>query len=185
MDAVAHYKLMARYNRWMNDRLYVAAAALTDDARKRDLRAFFRSVHGTLNHLLLTDRIWLGRLYGDPARFQSRSPSGTPIPVTSLDQELYADFAELRTERARTDSDFLAYAEALTADVLASSLAFRSVINPTPRVQPLWAALSHIFNHQTHHRGQVTTLLSQLGADPGVTDLVAFVWEETAAGRLG
>lgn len=185
MDATAHYKVMARYNRWMNERVYAAAATLPDDARKRDVGAFFRSLHGTLNHLLLADRIWLGRLHGDPPRFLPRDGSGAPAAITTLAHELYADFGELRAERARTDDELLAYADTLTADALAAPLSFRSLLSPTAKVQPLWTVLSHVFNHETHHRGQATALLSQLGVDPGATDLIAFVWEEMAAGRLG
>ena len=80
----------ARYNRWMNDKLYALAATLSDAARKRDSGAFFKSVHGTLNHLLLTDRLWLGRFKGVAI------PDGFMGPgIRSLDQELYADFEEL------------------------------------------------------------------------------------------
>ena len=89
----------ARYNRWMNEKLYRAAASLSDEARKRDLGAFFKSIHGTLNHLLLADRVWLSRFQGVPA------PEGFMAPgIRSLDQELYADFDDLRRERALTDS---------------------------------------------------------------------------------
>ena len=151
---------MALYNRWMNERLYEHCARLSDGERKRDVGAFFKSIHGTLNHLLLGDRIWLGRFLGKP------------FAVTSLAQELYSDFGELRAERRKTDATIVEWAESLTDRDLAGELSFTSVVNPKPRRYPLWFAVTHFFNHQTHHRGQLTTLLSQRGIDPGVTDLL-------------
>jgi uncharacterized damage-inducible protein DinB len=131
MKPVEWARTLAAYNRWMNERLYALCADLPDPERKRDRGAFFRSIHGTLNHLLLADRIWLGRF------------TGVPFEVASLGP---ADF-----ERA---------------------LRYTSVVNPAPRSVPFWAALTHFFNHQAHHRGQLTTLLMQAGVDPGVTDLI-------------
>jgi uncharacterized damage-inducible protein DinB len=164
-----HARVMARYNRWMNDKLYAVAAKLTDAERKQDRAAFFRSIHGTFNHILVGDRVWLGRFTGAALEEGAFGPGG----IRALDQELYADFDELRRERARTDDEIDAYAATLTADALAGDLRFlrRGVANALP----LWHAVAHFFNHQTHHRGQVTTLLVQAGHDPGSTDLVAML----------
>jgi uncharacterized damage-inducible protein DinB len=151
---------MATYNRWMNRRLYACCAVLPDAERKRDVGAFFKSIHGTLNHLLLADRIWLARFMGKP------------FAVASLDQELYADFAALRTARDATDGFILAWVAAQSEQALAGELLYTSVVDPQARRCPPWLALVHFFNHQTHHRGQVTTLLTQRGVDPGVTDLI-------------
>jgi uncharacterized damage-inducible protein DinB len=153
-------RTLAAYNRWMNGRLHALCAELPDAERKRDRGAFFRSIHGTLNHLLLADRIWLARFRGEVFRF------------TSLDQELYADFAELRAERERTDREIDAWAGALTPAAFAGTLQYTSIVNPAPRSYPFWVAATHFFNHQAHHRGQLTTLLKQAGVDPGVTDLI-------------
>ncbi len=160
MISPAFAQTMARYNRWMNERLYDRCGELSDDERKRDSGAFFRSIHGTLNHLLLGDRIWLGRFLG------------RPFGADSLDRELYADFAELRAERESTDREIADWALSLTAEKLAATLRYVSFANPAPRTYPLWVAAVHFFNHQTHHRGQLTTLLKQAGVDPGVTDLI-------------
>lgn len=160
MQSKTYANALATYNRWMNERLYDCCAKLSDAERKRDAGAFFKSIHGTLNHLLLADRIWLGRF------------TDKPFVVTSLDQELYRDFDELRRERAITDDAITSWAAALTDGDLAGELAYTSVVNPQPRRYPLWFAVAHFFNHQTHHRGQLTTLLSQRGIDPGVTDLI-------------
>ncbi|HEX5056644.1 MAG TPA: DinB family protein [Gammaproteobacteria bacterium] len=154
-------KTLAAYNRWMNERLYECCARLPDAARKQDMGAFFKSIHGTLNHLLLSDRVWLGRF------------TGKAFAVSSLAQELYADFDQLRAERAVTDALISAWIASLNAKDLARDLVYTTIVNPQQRRTPLWFTLSHLFNHQTHHRGQLTTLLFQQGIDPGVTDLLA------------
>jgi uncharacterized damage-inducible protein DinB len=156
--------LMAGYNRWMNEKLYALCATLPDEERKRDRRAFFGSIHGTLNHLLLTDRAWLGR-------FTSR-----PLSFRSLDQELYADFDELRRERATTDAAIEEFCRDLTDERLSAEIVYATTAGKR-YAHPLAPALIHLFNHETHHRGQITTLLSQLGVDPGVTDVIAFYRE--------
>ena len=153
-------RVMAAYNRWMNERLYAICAQLTDEERKRDRQAFFRSIHGTLNHVLLGDKIWTGR-------FENR-----PFQVRSLDQELHQDFTALQRDREDTDRRIEAWAADLTDEALSGVLQYRTIVNPSLRSCPLWVAVTHFFNHQTHHRGQLTTLLSQCGKDCGVTDLI-------------
>ena len=176
-DLSAQYRALARYNTWMNERLYAVSANLPDEVRKEDRGAFFRSIHGTLNHLLLTDRAWLGRFTRDAALAQSRDADGNPIAYTGkLNQELYADFTLLRRERAATDAAIEAWVRDLTVERLAAPFGYRSS-DGRQHEHPLWWAVGHFFNHQTHHRGQVTTLLMQLGHDPGVTDLVALLRE--------
>lgn len=164
---------LARYNRWMNDKLYGLAATLSDEVRKRDAGAFFKSIHGTFNHILLADRVWLARLAG------ATVPSGFMAPgIRSLDQELYADFEELRRQRALTDAELSAWVAGLTDERLGAPAVF---LRRGQRQEcPLWWIVAHVFNHQTHHRGQITTLLMQQGCDPGVTDLYAMLREENA-----
>ena len=172
---VEHYRALARYNAWMNGTLYEKAAELSDAERRRDAGAFFRSIHGTLNHLLLTDRAWLWRFTGDARIAESRDAAGRRIAMTGrLDQELYADFDQLRRERVRTDADITAFADALTPERLDAEIVYRTTAGVEQR-HALWWAVSHFFNHQTHHRGQVTALLKQAGVDPGVTDLIALL----------
>jgi len=164
---------LARYNTWMNEKLYALCATLSDDERKRDRGAFFKSIHGTLNHLLLADRVWLARFTGETV------PEGFMGPgIRSLDQELYADFEELRRERRLTDGKLSAWVAELTPERLAAPLVY--LRRGQKQEFPLWWAVAHVFNHQTHHRGQVTTLLMQQGSDPGVTDLVAMLRDEVA-----
>jgi len=175
MTPVDQYQALARYNAWMNEKLYAVAAEVPDAERRRDVGAFFRSIHATLNHLLLTDRAWLWRFTADPRVAGSRDAAGNPIAMTGrLDQEVYADFEQLRRERARTDADITAFAAALTLERLAQEITYRTTAGVEQR-HVLWWAVSHFFNHQTHHRGQVTTLLMQVGHDPGVTDLIALL----------
>jgi uncharacterized damage-inducible protein DinB len=150
---------MAAYNRWMNEKLYAAAAELSDEERKRDLGAAFRSIHGTLNHLVLTDEAWLQRF------------RGAPVTMKSPDQELYVDFAELSEARCALDAEIDAWANSVTEEFAAGDFRVFSVSYNRQYVLPGWAAVVHFFNHQTHHRGQATTLLAQLGKDAGVTDL--------------
>lgn len=164
---------LARYNRWMNDKLYALGATLSDEKRKRDLGAFFKSIHGTFNHLLLADRIWLTRLTGE-----SVAPGFMGPGISSLDQELCTDFEELRKERALTDDQISAWVSDLTEERLAAPLIFMR--RGQRQEVPLWWTVSHLFNHQTHHRGQITTLFTQQGCVPGVTDLFAMLREEEA-----
>lgn len=167
-------RAFARYNRWMNAKVYDASSRLTDEERTRDRGAFFGSVHRTLNHLLVADRIWLSRLEGKRPEPGFMAPGG----IKALDQELHADFAALRRERAEVDDALEAWAETITADELARVV--RMIRRGVEADVTVWWAVAQMFNHQTHHRGQITTLLSQAGQDPGMTDLFAMLMEEEA-----
>ena len=151
--------IMAEYNRWMNQRLYALCADLPDTERKRDRGAFFKSIHGTLNHLLWGDRAWLARFLG--------KDYGLP----KVGVPMYEAFDEMRRERAETDAEILAWARTLDAERLAAPFTYTSGIHGRTRTLPLWVLATHLFNHQTHHRGQLTTLMMQAGVDPGETDL--------------
>jgi uncharacterized damage-inducible protein DinB len=159
MGLVAHFRTMAEYNRWMNEKLYAICADIPDAERREDRGAFFRSIHGTLNHLLLGDKAWM-------ARFES-----VPFSLSSMDAELHADFNELTRDRRETDERILVWTAGLSETWLEAPYEFKSKIDGKVRVRPTWLLVNHMFNHQTHHRGQLTTLLTQLGRDPGVTDL--------------
>ncbi|WP_421995769.1 DinB family protein [Reyranella sp.] len=148
----------ARYNRLANERLHDACARLSDTDRRRDLGAFFRSVHGTLNHLLLGDRIWMTRF------------EGGSHPSTDLGVPLFDDFEVLRAERVRMDARIEAFFADLPDGFLERSL--RYVNNDgLDTTDPASVIVPHFFNHQTHHRAQVHTLLSQLGQVTPVLDL--------------
>jgi uncharacterized damage-inducible protein DinB len=152
------WALFARYNRLANEMLYEVCARLSEEERRRDLGAFFKSVHGTLNHLLLGDRIWMTRF------------EGGSHPSTDLGSILHDDFAALRDARAAMDVRIEKFFTALPPDFAAGSIRY---LNNAGIVSddPLDVLLPHFFNHQTHHRAQVHTLLSQLGQDTPVLDL--------------
>lgn len=154
-----YFTLMAEYNQWMNQSLYDGCARLSDEQRKRDLGAFFKSIHGTLNHLLSVDKVWMGRFLGEPFL----SPA--------VGHELHSDYEELRREREKEDVRIVQWASSLAPQWLSGLFAFSSNLDGKHRVLPAWVAVTHFFNHQTHHRGQVTTLMKQLGVDPGITDI--------------
>ncbi len=168
---VEQYVKLAAYNTWMNERIYTMCSEIDDDERKLDRGAFFGSIHGTLDHLVLADTHWLARFTEDPDACLPRDSDGNPIQFSGLDAWLYQDFAELRRQRKQTDAEIEKYVAGLKGETLNSVLSYETRRSGTLE-HPLWWALTHFFNHQTHHRGQLTTLLSQLGRDPGVTDLI-------------
>jgi uncharacterized damage-inducible protein DinB len=154
-----YVRLMSAYNSWMNAKLYAACSTLDDDARKLDRGAFFKSIHGTLNHLLWADRTFLGRLLE------------WNQPIGKLGDILFEDFAAMSVERTRLDELLLAWAEALSEGQLGESYELVSTVYQRRRRMPRYLLVVQMFNHQTHHRGQITTLLTQLGCDLGSTDL--------------
>jgi uncharacterized damage-inducible protein DinB len=146
------------YNRTMNDKVFAAAANLTDEERKRDAGAFFRSVHGTLNHILWADGVWL-------SRFQ-----GAEFPGGDYAHELSENFKELQQLRLEMDLRIADWAAGLSTDWLNGAFDWTAT-SGAKKQAPTWLLVTHLFNHATHHRGQITTLLSQQGVDVGVTDL--------------
>jgi uncharacterized damage-inducible protein DinB len=152
---------MARYNRWQNENLYSVADTLSDAERQRPRDAFFGSIHATLNHLLWADRIWMSRLAGTP-----RPEGGIPQSVST-----YADWNDLKHERAAFDAVMLDWADRLEPAALEGELTWFSGAIKAELRQPRWLLVTHMFNHQTHHRGQVHCLLTQAGGKPGDTDL--------------
>ena len=159
MLTIDYCRLFIAYNGWMNDKLYAAADALGDAARKADRGAYFKSIHGTFNHLLYVDQAWLNRF------------TGRLLAGLNPDAGVYDDYARLRARRAELDGELAAWVETLTPDWLARDFEYHSLAYQRSFVRPAWTLVAHLFNHQTHHRGQVTTLLSQTGVDPGITDL--------------
>ena len=170
-----NYRFLARYNRWFNERLYDACEKLDDEERKRDRGAFFGSLHGTLNHLVWGDTKWLGRFAAQGQAFAALPADLLALPVGArYETMLYEDWAGLRSQRARLDAAIEAWVAELPDDFATRTMCYNNT-KGVQRAHPLWQALTHFFNHQTHHRGQVTTLLMQAGVDVGVTDLIALV----------
>ena len=161
MTDPVYVRTMARYNRWQNGSLYAAADTLSDEARRQDRGAFFKSIHATLNHLLWADTMWMSR-FSDVAR-----PTGT-----LRDSAFFVDdWTTLKRERAVMDERIAAWAEKIDAAALSGELKWRSSIG-TDVVNARWLAVAHFFNHQTHHRGQVHAMLTAAGAKPEDTDLI-------------
>jgi uncharacterized damage-inducible protein DinB len=170
---LSQFRLLAQYNSWSNDRLYTLAASLSEAERQRDFGAFFGSIHGTLSHLLLTDRVWLGRFAtGTPCTFPALQTAKLVFDCTSLSQILYPDFADLHPERLETDRAIEQWMQELEPDQLSVQIRYQTFAR-VDREHSLWFGLTHFFNHQTHHRSQATTILHQLGKDYGVTDFLA------------
>jgi uncharacterized damage-inducible protein DinB len=158
---VDHCRLMARYNRWMNERMYATAAQMTDEARRADRGAFFGSIHRTFDHILWADRTWLARF------------TGHAFAEPAYGADAHDDFAALQRERDVADTAILDWAGQLAPEWLASTMEYRAAADGRRRTIAAWVAATHLFNHATHHRGQVTTLMAQAGFDMGATDLAA------------
>jgi len=161
---LAFFQRFAQYNQWANGRLYDACADLSDADRKAAREAFFGSIHRTLNHILLCDRMWLSRL-------------GVGELITDpLDTELYTDFEELRRERSKQDAIILDYVAAQDEDSLGGVKSYANA-SGQPQQTPHGVILQHFFNHQTHHRGQVHDMLSQTTVAPPPLDMIYFIRE--------
>jgi len=171
-----HFHLLATYNQWMNEKLYEAAARLTPAELAEDRGAFFGSVLGTLNHVVVADRIWLKRFATlPPFEAPLRPVAELPDPA-ALDEIPFERFEALRDHRQWLDGQILDWIDGLSEANLALTLRYHNMkgVASARRVSHV---LLHFFNHQTHHRGQATTLLSQVGEDVGVTDLLMLIPE--------
>jgi uncharacterized damage-inducible protein DinB len=170
---VANYQFLARYNRWFNSRLFDACEQLPDAERRRDHGAFFGSIHGSLNHLLWADRLWLGRFIAQGVEFPALRSELLELPAGAVHRTvLHEEWAALRRARDALDEAIDAWVRDMPADFPTCTMRYSNT-QGVPRAHPAWQALTHFFNHQTHHRGQITTLLSQAGVDVGVTDIIA------------
>ncbi|WP_332681845.1 DinB family protein [Bosea sp. (in: a-proteobacteria)] len=158
----AYAATMARYNAWQNENLYGSAATLTDAARRQDRGAFFRSIHGTLCHLLWADRMWLSRFADTPQ----------PTVPGSESSRMIEAWDELVAERRATDALIGEWAAGLSPEWLAGELTWVSGISRRELTRPKALLVAHFFNHQTHHRGQVHAMLTAAGARPDDTDLM-------------
>ena len=163
MITPAHAQRMARYNRWQNENLYGGAGRLPDLERTRQTGAFFGSIQATLSHLMWADQGWMQRF--EPSLPPPRAKSGKESPLA------YADWTELQRERLALDSVITAWADQLTPNWLEGDLTYFSGIAKRDFTLPKWLLVTHMFNHQTHHRGQVHCMLTQAGVKPSDTDL--------------
>ena len=158
-----NFVMWGDYNAWANAQLYAAASALTADQWRHETPVFFRSMMGTLNHILVGDRVWMKRFTGEG-----------DLP-TRLDALIHEDFAALLAARQTEDARIRAYVASVDAATLDSTMHYTPITDPTPVAHRLAPALAHMFNHQTHHRGHAHAILSILGQKPPSLDLLYFL----------
>ncbi|BCG81254.1 DinB family protein [Mesorhizobium sp. 113-3-3] len=164
-----HFMMFAAYNQWANGRIYDAAADLDEEEFNRDVGAFFGSLMGTLNHLLAADRIWMKRFTGE---------GDAP---TALDAILHRDLPKLRTAREAEDRRIIDWLSGLSDKALSGRFTYMTLSDMRTVSQRLAPALAHVFNHQTHHRGQAHMILTVLGRPSVPLDLAYF--QRTEEGR--
>ncbi len=150
---------MAEYNEWMNTKLYRACASLPEGVLYEDKGAFFKSIYLTLNHIAYSDLAFLSRFTGEPAE------------VPPLGQDLFGGFPQLCIARKQIDARLSDWVKGVSPQWLAKSLTYVSKVDGSQRTAPNWVLVTHLFNHQIHHRGQLSTLLTHQGVDLGSTDL--------------
>jgi uncharacterized damage-inducible protein DinB len=160
-----HFVLMAKYNAWANARLFRMAGALQDELYRKEVGAFFKSLHGTLNHLLAADRIWMRRL------------TGVGDHPDKLNAILFDDLPSLHAARLEEDSRIIGFVQGLEEPAFEEVLEYRT-LNGTPQRQRRREILAHLFNHETHHRGQAHAILTVLGVtEPDPLDLLLMLRE--------
>ncbi len=154
--------MLAGYNQWQNESIYAAANALDDAERRKDKGAFFGSIHSTLSHLIWGDRIWMNRFSGSEKPIQ---------PNIEKSVEEVGDWVDLVEQRVEMDQNILEWSKSLSEAELKSNLTWFSGAIQAEVSKPLWILVTHFFNHQTHHRGQVHSMLTSAGVQPADTDL--------------
>jgi uncharacterized damage-inducible protein DinB len=162
---VNNLALMARFNAWVNERLYDCVARLSDAAYREDRKAYFGSIRNTLNHLLVVDRLWTNRI------------RGRAHGVKSLDEILYDDFESLRAARRAEDAALIDLVDSLSEEELQSPVTYGRIIGAGSHTTRCDHILITLFNHQTHHRGQVHAMLTQQGIEPPPLDVIYFLEE--------
>lgn len=155
----ALFQRLAAYNAWMTEKAYKAADKMSDADRRQNRGAFFKSVHSTLNHILFADRVWMSRF------------SDKTYDVKGMGVDIFEDYSDLKSAHLAMCDDIVVFTGQLTSDWLAEDLKWTKSTDGVARARPRWLLVMHMFNHQTHHRGQLSTLFTQAGIDIGVTDL--------------
>lgn len=164
-----NYHMLADYNAWANRLVYAAAAQLSEEELHQDTGAFFGSIFATLSHLITADRIWLNRFTG-----QGPKPK-------ALNERPYERLEDLRAARVEEDDRLIRFSRSLTPEAIEQPFSYSPVSSPEIVTQKLWPALTHIFNHQTHHRGQVHAGLTSMGKPSLGLDLIYFLRSEGKA----
>lgn len=166
------FPMLARFNQWVNRRFYDHCAKLSDEEFRRDRQAFFGSIHNTLNHLLVVDRLWLDRI------------EGVENNIRALNQILYEDFGELRVAREKEDEHIVEIVDSMDEARLKQILAYTLISGATGET-PIHLILITLFNHQTHHRGQVHTMLTQAGIRMPGSDIIDYLDDIARGDEVG
>ncbi len=167
-----HFVMMAKYNAWANARLFRMAGALQDELYRKETGAYFKSLHGTLNHLLAADRIWMRRL------------TGVGDHPEKLNAILFDDLPSLHTARVEEDRRIIGFVQGLEEPAFEEVLDYRTLIG-TPQRQRRREILAHLFNHETHHRGQAHAIITVLGVtEPDPLDLLIMLREQANGAAL-
>nr|WP_269752200.1 DinB family protein [Leptospira ainazelensis] len=173
-----NFQNLAGYNQWMNERMFAIIERLPSSVRTQDQKAFFGSIQATLNHILWGDKIWLSRFLKGGYSFDiltEETVSGVETQTSNHRHQLEEDFDRLRKERMKVDSDLVSWIrDGFSESDFGKNLEYQNT-KGIVQTTPIFFVLTHLFNHQTHHRGQITTLLFQNGVDPGVTDLIYYL----------
>ena len=167
-----YFRTFARYNQWANRRIYAACAELPEAEYMKPRPCYFGSLHATLNHILVGDRLWIGRI------------TGHMPDIKSLDQILYAELLGLRVAREAEDAQIINVIDGMDAPTLNTTLRYTTMTGENAAT-PMRYVLAHIFNHQTHHRGQAHDLLSHAGASPPPLDLAYYLRESAMSSAPG
>jgi len=179
LSMLKQFKLFAEYNQLMNQRIFRSAAQLSDDDLKKDCGAFFKSVFGSLNHIMVGDIVWL-------KRFATHSSSQAALSYVvnlekpkSLDSFIHPNLSDLEKERIKIDEAMIQWIENLSEQNITECISYENMAGK-PFQKQYSSLISHLFLHQIHHTGQITTLISQFGFDFGETDIIEIVSECSA-----
>jgi len=172
-----YLKRMARYNQWMNQKLYAKAQLLSAEELAQDRGAFFESILGTLNHILVADLFWFRRFATSETHKKTLAPLQTMPTPTGLRDLLFNNIQDLQSARESMDKLILTFSDTWNEQNLKEIIHYRNMKGEN-QGKTLGDLLQHVVNHQTHHRGQATTLLFQAGIDPAATDLLVMMMEE-------
>ncbi|MDO6508447.1 DinB family protein [Colwellia sp. 4_MG-2023] len=171
MSLKLNFELMAEYNQGINENIYQAASKLSETNLAKDQGVFFGSIINTLNHILVGDTIWLQRFANHLESYPALDYVRALETPKSLDTILYSEFGTLKEKREKMDKVIKLFTKELTDKAISEPLSYKNT-NGQAFIKNFGHVLQHFFNHQTHHRGQVSTLLYQQGIDIGVTDLL-------------
>lgn len=169
-----NFELMAKYNQWINEQIYFASATLNHAEIVKDRGAFFGSILGSLNHILVGDTLWLKRFAQHPSNYKSLESVKALATPLSLSEIICSDFCQLQKAREHMDVAIINFSIEASEKDYEYELSYKNTKGQILK-KKFGYLVHHFYNHQTHHRGQVTTLLSQLGIDTGVTDLLTVI----------